>query len=481
MLVVLSDLHFVEEESRYIKGTDPLEYSHNLSARPFQRLMIRLADEAVRNSADHLDFVLAGDIFDLHRTAMWFTDNPTGERPYVAATPDAVNAELEALLLRIVDAIAAQPMVAETLAVFRLLVNGRYLTKDENGKEVERPFPVSVTLHHILGNHDRMGNATPAIRNAIRGHLGLSASPEPFERVLIFEREQTLVRHGQEYDKYNFASDHSRGKPIATHLPDKEYADPAFGDFITIDVASRLPYEFRQYHGEDKVSSDPMLCHLYKRLLGFDDLRPMGAMFNYFMYMSDVQFNEKAVWGAIEPVLVRMLDSLHNHPYLHSWLKKYDKRWQPDAVDAVQLLLKTKAWRMNGLPMGAIQMISDASLEETHNIMGAETYAVREEGVTNGRFRFVVAGHTHNPKVSLVAHGDAGEIYFVDTGTWRNRIPVTPDFKAFGQLKTLSYVTIYGDQENLAKSVLPLRAASFDYWSGMTERWDEELSAVSGI
>ncbi len=125
MLVVLSDLHFVEEESHYIKGTDPLAYSHNLSARPFQRLMIRLADEAVRNSADHLDFVLAGDIFDLHRTAMWFTDNPTGERPYVAATPDAVNAELEALLLRIVDAIAAQPMVAETLAVFRLLVNGR--------------------------------------------------------------------------------------------------------------------------------------------------------------------------------------------------------------------------------------------------------------------------------------------------------------------------------------------------------------------
>ena len=481
MLVVLSDLHFVEESSHYIEGVDPLAYVHNLSKRPFQRLMIRLADEAVRNKVERLDFVLAGDIFDLHRTAMWFTDNQTGVRPYLPATPEAVNGELEALLLRIIEKIAAEPMVAGTLAVFRLLANGRYTIKSSDGEEVELDFPVPVTIHHFVGNHDRMGNATPAIRNAIRRHLGLPQSGKPFERVLIFEREQTLVRHGQEYDRYNFAHDHSHGQPIPTRLPDSQYADPAFGDFITIDVASRLPYEFRQYHGDDKIINDPMLRHLYKRLTGFDDLRPMGAMFNYFMHMPDVWFEEELVWQAIEPVLIRMLETLHDDPFLHRWLKVYDKRWQPDAVDAVQFLLKTKTWRLTGLPISAVQAASDAALSGAHNIMGAETYAMREEGVKNGRFRFIVAGHTHSPQVALIAHEAAGETYYVDTGTWRNRLPATPDFKGFGRLKALTYVTIYGDRENLAKSVLPLRAASFDYWSGMTERWDEELSAVSGI
>ena len=485
MLVVLSDLHFVEESSHYLEGMEllkrlakPLRYSHNLPARPFQQLAIRLADEAIRNKAKRLDLVLAGDIFDLHRTAMWFTDNPTNERPYVAATPEAVNIELEKLLIRIINKIAKEPMVAETLEVFQMFANGRY--RDQN--DVLQEFPIPVTLHHIVGNHDRMGNATPAIRKAIRGHLGLPESPEPFKRVLIFEQEQTLVRHGQEYDRYNFAGDHSKGDPITTHLPDKQYSDPAFGDFITIDVASRLPYEFRKFHGEAIIATTPMLSHLYLRLLEFDDLRPMAAMFNYFSHMPDEWFEQKEIWEAIEPILKIMLDELYDDDYLHKWLKIYDKRWKADVVDAVQLFLKSKAWRRKaGVPIKVVKKISDMGLHGANNIAGAETYALREEGVINGRFRFIVAGHTHHPNVSLIDHRKNGECYFIDTGTWRNRIPVTANFEAFGRLKTLTYVTIYGGSENLGAKPTSTQAASFDYWSGMTERWTVNETAVSGI
>ncbi len=479
MLVVLSDLHFVEEKSYYVEGVKkPITFSHNLSARQFRRLAIRLADEVKQNGVDHLDIVLAGDIFDLHRTAMWFTDNPTGERPYLPAAPDAVNDKLEALLLRIIEEIASNPKVSESLAQFRLWADGRY--QDGNGNE--QAFTVPVTLHHILGNHDRMGNATPAIRASIRRHLGLPNSSKPFERVLIFEREQTLVRHGQEYDKYNFAHDYSESDQyIPTHLPDSQYADPAFGDFVTIDIASRLPYEFMQYHGETAVANNRLLRHLYLRLLEFDDLRPMSAMFNYFMHMPDVWFEEEEMWDAITPVLIRMLEALHDDPFLHHWLKVYDKRWQLDVIDLVQTFLKLKGWRKTGLPMGAIEAISDKALASMHNTLGVETYAMREEGVKNGRFRFIVAGHTHNPQVSLIAHTSVGEQYYIDTGTWRHRILVTPNFKGFGRVKAITYVTIYGDSENLAKSIIPLRAASFDYWSGITERWDAEETAVTGL
>ena len=495
MLVVLSDLHFVEESSHYIEGMEivsklarPLTYSHNLPARPFQQLAIRLADEAVRNKAKRLDLVLAGDIFDINRTAMWFDKehNPTNERPYVAATLDAVKADspLEKLVIRIIDAIADDVMVAETLQVFQALANGCYL--DENDKPQE--FPVSVTLHHILGNHDRMGNATPAIRNAIRKHLGLPVSDDLFERVLLFENEQTLVRHGQEYDRYNFASDHSKGEPIAAHLPDEQYSDPAFGDFITIDVASRLPYEFRKCHGEATIASTKMLRDLYLRLLEFDDLRPMAAMFNYFSYIPDQshdddlneKYDKKDVWEAIKPVLRSMLEALHNDAYLHGWLKTYSKRLAVIPI-GVRIYLRLKLWKIFGLSFAYVKMLSAMGLDKANNIAGAETYAMREEGVKNGRFRFVVAGHTHHPKVSLIDHGKHGECYFIDTGTWRNRIPVTPDYQAFGRVKTLTYVTIYGGNEDLGSLEVSQKAASFDYWSGITERWAVSETAVSGI
>lgn len=484
MLVVLSDLHFVEESSHYLEGAEtlarlaiPVRYSHNLPARPFQQLAIRLADEAVRNKAERLDLVLAGDVFDLHRTAMWFNDNPTNERPYVAATPEAVNPALEALLIRIIDAIAKESMVAETLDVFKLFANGRY--RDQNN--VLRKFPVPITLHHIVGNHDRMGNATAAIRKRIRHHLGLPEDVHPFEHVLIFEQEQTLVRHGHEYDRYNFAHDHSKGGSIATNLAEKQYVAPAFGDFVTIDIASRLPYEFRAYHGEATIATTPLLRHLYLRLLEFDDLRPMAAMFNYFSHMPDEWFKEKEVWAAIEPVLMGMLDALYDDPYLQKWLSIYNKRWRLDEIDIIQLFLRLKVWRKVGVPINVVKKISDLGLKRARNKMGAETYAVREEGVKNGRFRFVVAGHTHQPNVSLLDHNNNKEYYFIDTGTWRNRIPVTADFKAFGRLKTLTYVTIYGGRENPGTNPTSAESASFDYWSGVTERWAVRKTAVSGI
>ena len=103
MLVVLSDLHFEEEAANQILGDGshpPLEFHRNLPVKPYQLLFVRLADEARRNNALRLDLVLAGDIFDLHRTGLWFAENPAGARPYVRSSQ--VNAELEAQLLRII-------------------------------------------------------------------------------------------------------------------------------------------------------------------------------------------------------------------------------------------------------------------------------------------------------------------------------------------------------------------------------------------
>jgi UDP-2,3-diacylglucosamine pyrophosphatase LpxH len=481
MLVVLSDLHFEEEAANQIIGDGsqpPLQFHRNLPAQPYRLLICHLADEARRYSAQQLDLVLAGDIFDLHRTGLWFTENPDGSRPYVNTTQ--VSAELEALLLKIILGISAEKNVVDVLSVFRQLNSGRYL--DQAGEE--QPFPVQVQLHYVPGNHDRLANGSPAVRQAIRTALGLHEHGALFPYVHSNEPEQALVRHGHEYDYTNFSVDNRERETFPLHLPAVQYQDPTLGDFATVDIATRLPSLFRQYHGDEKILADQTLRTLYLRLLEFDDLRPLTAIFNFFVYADGLFIDRDTAWRAVEPVVINLLEALHDDPYLLAWLDKLDKKWCLDMIDAVQAVLAAKPWRWTSkhVPLDLAEAIATRALKSTGRRPGVELYAARESTIRSGQHRFLIAGHTHKPQVALIANDHHGERYYVDTGTWRNRVPATPDYKQFGRLKTLNYVIVYGPDED--RNALPaerVKIASFDYWSGMTQGWERDRLGIKSF
>ncbi len=481
MLVVLSDLHFEEESSRHIVDDEKhpsLIFRRNLPATPYRLLIAQLAEEAKRNGAQRLDLVLAGDVFDLHRTALWFSNNPNNERPY--ASLNEMSSNLEQKTLDIINKIAAETHVSEVLQFFRRLVSGKYIDSTDQ----EKSFPVPVELHYVLGNHDRLANATPAIRQTIRQHLGLSEHGALFPNVMSFESEQALIRHGHEYDYTNFSVDHRDTQEFPIHLPSDQYQNPSLGDWVTIDVATRLPHLFRQYHGDETILADQTLRTLYLRLLEFDDLRPITAIFNYFLYAEGHNTNRHDAWNAIEPVVIMLLEELHDDSYLLAWLEKLDKRWCLDLVDAIQAVLAAKPWRWTNshIPFDLAESISKMALAGTLERPGAQTFAVRESSIRNGQHRFLVAGHTHKPQVSLIANDQFGDRYYVDTGTWRNRVPATPDFRQFGQLKALSYVTIYGPNED--RGALPAdrtKIASFDFWMGTTQGWERDHLGIKPL
>ncbi|MCI0729524.1 MAG: hypothetical protein L0332_22820 [Chloroflexi bacterium] len=466
MLVIISDLHFEEEASNNIPGDDthpPILFSRNLPGRVFAAFVAHLAAEAVRNGAKRLDMVLAGDVFDVHRTGLWFLNNPAGVRPYVHN--DQVTGPLEALTLQIIEAIRQAKGVNKSLEVFQLLAAGKYWDGEL------KKFPVPVTLHYIAGNHDRLAGATPAIRRAVREALGLPASPAPFPRILLFPQEEVVIRHGHEYDRYNFALDYSDDEVIPLHVPEEGYEAAPFGDFATVDIASRLPALFRQHHGDARILASRTLRTIYLRLLEFDDLRPQSAIFNYLLYMPEEHLEPDVVWREIKPVIYELLEEVHDNPFLLEWLERMDRKWRLDAIDVVQTALALKLWRLTGIPLGLAQFVSNSILGAQKERPGVETFVAREEVIRSGQYRFVVAGHTHFPKTELLTSDEKGERYYIDTGTWRNRVPSTPDFKAFGRLKALTYVIIYGPDEDLGDPPQPNKTASLDFWSGVTQRW----------
>jgi hypothetical protein len=59
----------------------------------------------------------------------------------------------------------------------------------------------------------------------------------------------------------------------------------------------------------------------------------------------------------------------------------------------------------------------------------------------------VIGGHTHLPEVSLLSARQGAEQYYINTGTWRNVVPATKDFKAFGNLNATTKVLVFHPNE----------------------------------
>jgi UDP-2,3-diacylglucosamine pyrophosphatase LpxH len=465
MIAVISDLHFEEERGDVIRGADrevELAYLRNIPADAYGRLIARLARAAERSGADTLRLVLAGDIFELYQTGLWFSDGET-LRPY-GHTVDEGGA-LESKLLSILDAIAAEPPVRETLELLRLLAAGRYR---EDGEE--KPFPVPVVIEYIPGNHDRPANATPAIRRRVRALLGMSESGGRFPNYLLLEDPSALIRHGHEYDPYNFSADYGDVDEIPTHIPREHYDAPTLGDFITIDVVARLPVEFRRVHTPEGILADPVKRAVYRRLLEFEDVRPQAAMLFFLLKMPKQDFGEADIWETLEPVLMNILDDIHDHPFLHEWIDRWDKPWRPDRMDLVQFVLKAQAWR-KGISLTEAKLLGRMSGEAELSVIGR---VCREEVVRAGRVRSVVCGHTHSPTMELAAIHGSRECYFIDVGTWRHRLPLAHDESGFGLVKSLTYLNLFGSREDRDRGGPAGRhLESFDYWSGVSHRFYE--------
>lgn len=469
MLVVLSDLHFLAEQHEIIQRDDgpPIGRRRNLPPEAFRQFVRRVAEEAVRNGTGReggapgtrqLDVVLAGDIFEVTRTILW-CDYDCPPMPY--GDPPTPGSELERRVLNVLTQINEEPRAAESLAIFRRLAGGKYVTR--LGKEVD--FPADrVVMHYLTGNHDRVCNATPAIRAWVRNTLGMGESGEPFPNQILFPEPAALVRHGHEYDPRAFGIDFTHVDVLPEPIPPKAYEENGLGDFVTVEIASRLPWELRQMHGVEKIKQTPLLRHVYERLLEFDDVRPQSHLLDFMLTDPDVRGQEKQAWAVIEPLLRRVLSRLASDPWMRRWLVRR-------RMFLALFLLRLRLWRITRrIPSTLVRRLLSAGKEPPPPVK----FAAKEPALRSGRARYVIAGHTHNPAVELaVADGDGGR-YYVDTGTWRNRIPVAPESTGFGRLKALTYVIVYGPEEDPGETDGGASLGSFDYWSGFTQRFPAE-------
>jgi UDP-2,3-diacylglucosamine pyrophosphatase LpxH len=466
MIVVISDLHFEEEASDIIPGRDgrpDVIFHRNLNPRAYRSFIAQMAEQVARRKVKEFQLVIAGDLFDFSRTTLWFSDEL---RPYVSL--EKVNEQLEQKTLGILEATVKEPSVKKALEVFHSLAKGRYRTTESAHSE-ERDFPAErIEILYFPGNHDRLSNATPAIRKRVRELLGLNGNAQ-FPHYFLAEDPAVLIRHGHEYDNNNFAIDLEKSKSIPLDLPEPGYSDANFGDYITIDVAVRLPYLFRRKYGDQAILGDPIMVKLYERLLQFDDVRPQSALFDYLLDDSAGDYSAEGAWERLVPVIQDILDETRDQKFFRYWLSKRTMRWAPAELEAARGLLKLGAWRNRAS--------REAARKIAHFMMGGdmarpELMAQRENVLQQKKVRLVIAGHTHQPQICLIGSDSQADRFYINTGTWRNRIPTTPDERTFGSIKALTYVMLFSSAEDRKLGNQTL--GTFDYWTGYTQHFEDE-------
>ena len=446
MIVVLSDLHFSEAQSTQIGKR---KFNRNLPSEIFRAYFAEINQFAKINQIEKVDLVLAGDILEISRSAIWLDDK---NRPYISNSEVITGSDEEKTILSIIDAIRSEEKVDETLKLFQSITDY---------------FEVDVELHIIMGNHDRLGNATSKIRSTVRELFGIYGPENPFENYLIFHDDQNkpfcLIRHGHEYDPSNFSINLRQVKSIPANISADVYGNACFGDITTIEFGAALSWYFVKEHGEKAILNDHNMLAIYERLMAFDDVRPTTAWLSYLLSTPGV--SRKETWRLIKPSFTNVINTLSRNRLFAKTLKQ-TKSVNPIVRVLLMGLLKSGIFR-RGIPYWLIKRLMkmvSKSIKVKSQVKWVKKEALIQDK-TSG-VNCVVSGHIHFPEVSLISAEGEEEQYYINTGTWRNVIPATLNFMEFGQLKALAKTFVFYPQERDA--LADGRDWSFHYMSGVS-------------
>jgi hypothetical protein len=427
MLIVLSDLHFSETKSSQIGQH---RFTRNLRPETYLAYFNEINTFAVANNIQKVDLVLAGDILEISRSAIWLEGK---DRPYIDNQAVEPGTDAEVTILKILQAISEDEHVSATLDLF---VN------------LQDYFDMPVKTHLILGNHDRLANASPIIRAKVRELFGLEGGTALFDHHLLLKDRQArpfcLVRHGHEYDRTNFAVDVLERDSIPTIIPESIYGQSSLGDITTIEFGASLPWLFVRKYGEEKILSDPTMLAIYQRLMEFDDVRPATAWLSFLFSTPGV--DEKKTWALLAPCFTEIIKNLSKHKQFLSTLE------QTVAVNKftrwlLQLLIRSRVIE-GGVPFWVVKLIM-SRVSRTIKLDSQAEWAKQEELIldTDSGCKCVISGHSHFSELALLSSDNGDERYYINSGTWRNYIPATKYYDHFGRLKALTKVIVFYPME----------------------------------
>lgn len=481
MLVVISDIHFVD-------GTAG---EHNLPYSAFETVFLSdIASLAKDKQAKEIKLLLLGDILDVIRSAQWFDVKPE-DRPWGSnGLADVSNPEADSITkeqtLKILGQVPEDklndpepPGSLERDTILHKNWNTFKLFrefKDRLRNEFQIDVPVEII--YVPGNHDRLCNLYPDVRNEIQKMLGLTINSNTVEGDpkgkwwyrCDFKDESygVYARHGHQYDIWNYGG--GSNYTLEGHL------QVPIGDVFTTEFAVKIPWMVASLKKE-KYPEIP--DELIENLKDIDNVRPLSRVMEWIYYRIK-QEDSKLIRKVLDEALDRVIRELIDNDFVRRWrspvthideaLRAASSRWLSwlpksllDMLDAEDLL---------PLVMG----VTDESCDPEKDVYAQAAYKERI-WKENNEIRFILYGHTHTPLQCPLEVERGREVFYINTGTWRNRIYKTigldraPDFV---EIKQMTYLIFYGkDEDTKGKSPHTL---SFEMWTGFKKKCYSQIT-----
>jgi hypothetical protein len=282
----------------------------------------------------------------------------------------------------------------------------------------------------------------------VQNLLGLPFNDVPFQnQVVVYSQGEpfVLVRHGHEYDPSNFGLNLKEVQSIPTFIPAEVYGRPVLGDITTLELAAKLPQLFREHYSEHAILENADLRLLYQRLMDFDNVRPASALVKFLLTTPGLSQIE--AWEYLEPIFLRAMNDIANNPELSQTILTMGGL-AGISHRTLGLLLRRSTWK-HGIPFWLVQRTGDAlakriKLSSIVNLIEKE--ACLQPGAST--IQCIVCGHTHNPEVELLRVDEGRHRYYLNSGTFRNVIAITPGLDQFSRLRSKARVLIFEPDEH---------------------------------
>ena len=428
MLVVISDLHFVD-------GTAG---KHDLRPAAFEDVFLcDIMALAKQNGAKEIKLLLLGDIVDLLRTTQWFAvdmaDRPWGDHglgDWEHFDPGTGSATERCCRKILGDIITRNQATFELFKGFK-----------------ERLAPLPVELIYVPGNHDRLVNCYPTLRDRMKEELGLTVTGSTvdgdpngndwrYRNFCALPEYGVFARHGHEFDRFNYAGN---GKDDT-----KGHLKLSIGDVITTEIVAQLANLLKQkLQSLPPGASDEILPVIYD----IDNIRPWTSILGFLV----TKFKNNALgWKAVGEAIETIAGNLDKIRFAREW------GWSHSLSEL----------------FGPWKRIEDFLKKGAAAAPSEDGYAddARDDLVllhADKGFRFILYGHTHEPRQIPLDHDSVTrtDSIYINTGTWRPRIVKVdgPD-EEYVNLKTMTYAVFYREDEDPAHK--EAGTVSFDVWTG---------------
>ena len=478
MLVVISDLHFVD-------GTSG---NHNLPAKAFEQVFLSsIVGLAQKNNATELKLLLLGDIPDLIRSAQWFGEAPEDRLWGENGLADIPNPRPNSLTeKRCLDILGRFPQSGErrdvpvntilyqnwnTFKFFR-----EFYTKLQQVAEAEYEianYSIPVEIVYIVGNHDRPINLYPSLRDELQKQLGLAITPETVDGDVTgewwykYEFEDAaygvFARHGHQFDVYNY-----NGTDAYTR---EDHLQVPIGDVIATEIAVNLVVTLESLRGKYPQITDDLV----EAMQAVDNVRPLGRLMEWF-YSKMSEQDDKLIRKAMDETIDTVIESFFEIEYVQKWnnpntnvdelIRAASKRPFQSVLDFIMDHSDASRLIQLLLPV-AEQYMKEGGIDEY--MEGAFYEDIwREEG---SPIRYILYGHTHNPLLKPLDSVDGRDVIYINTGTWRERLQRTISLDKtadFVGIKQLTYQVFYNEEED--KKNKEVGTIGFDSWTGHQQK-----------